>query len=78
MRRGALQTTLDALKQFSYFRWQYETRSGIAFLTAACARVGVDLALDTAAADAYLDTVWKLPARPYGIPASHAWWDARR
>lgn len=52
----------------------YANRSAIQFLLEMCARVELDLGLDTRATDAVLDTLEKTGIPPRSIPLSHWWW----
>jgi len=58
----------------NFARVAYEQRSALAFVLARCERIGVAHGLDLRAVDAKLATLGKFPARPWGIPESHAWW----
>lgn len=63
--------TLDAPEP--HMRRARELRSAIAFLANRCARVGIDLAIDTTELDRWLA---ENPGagRPWGIPIDHIWW----
>ncbi|HEU0029958.1 MAG TPA: hypothetical protein VFQ53_04940 [Kofleriaceae bacterium] len=66
-----LQGLLDA-PAHDYAR--YRRRSSFEFLIEACRRMNVELMLDTTVFDAELkDRTYEV--RPWGIPASHWWWE---
>ena len=53
--------------------FMYRRRSALAFATELCARVNVDLGLDTASYDARIATGASMRP-PWGIPPTHWWW----
>jgi hypothetical protein len=49
-------------------------RSAIQFLLELCARVNVELGIETAASDKELETRRRAESLPWGIPREHWWW----
>ncbi|MEO8698979.1 MAG: hypothetical protein ABI867_03015 [Kofleriaceae bacterium] len=66
--RTALQRLLDETHAF-------ENRSAIAFLIDMTTQLHVDLALDLTASDEQMRDHRCAGSRPWGIPASHWWWE---
>jgi hypothetical protein len=69
--RAGLQLLVGELRAFES---RLGTRSAIAFLIDMCARMNVELGLDTSTEDAALAHYRLKGPRPWGIPASHWWW----
>ncbi len=73
--RPRLQQMLDDVRALVR---TYPARSAIAFLLDWCARLNLDLGLDTQAVDARLEGGPKTPDQPTGVPWSHWWWRQHR
>lgn len=68
--RPGLQLLIDEVRTVS----RLNKRSAVAFLLEMCARVNVDLGLDTSREDESLAHYQLKGPTPWGIPASHWWW----
>ncbi|HEU0036213.1 MAG TPA: hypothetical protein VFQ53_36620 [Kofleriaceae bacterium] len=68
--RPGLQLLVDEIRTES----RLDKRSAIAFLIEMCARVNVDLGLDTSREDTSLAHYQLKGPMPWGIPATHWWW----